>query len=113
MKKYFVIILILICIPNTIFWLAKNDPDKKKEFNSVYSFKIAKIRVTPTKKLIFYDKDNNEIYTYNHYISDTDGVSVGDSIYKGAKSKFLNIYKKNSEGVYKLYFTSPAELQFQ
>jgi len=113
MKKYFVIILILICIPNTIFWLAKNDPDKKNEFNSVYSFKIAKIRVTPTKKLIFYDKDNNEIYTYNHYISDTYGVSVGDSIYKGAKSKFLNIYKKSSEGTYELYYASPAQEQFE
>lgn len=72
----------------------------KKEFETKYNFVIDKIEITPTKRMVFF-KDNQEINLWNYTIMDNEDVLVGDLIYKEKCSKYLYIYRKDKQGLYK------------
>lgn len=73
----------------------------KREFISGYNFKISKICISPTKRMIFYDTKDREISFWNYTVMDYEDVSVGDSICKTPCSEFLYIYRKDDKGEYR------------
>jgi hypothetical protein len=76
--------------------------DAKQEDDLYYNFIITKIELTPTKKMIFYNK-GEEIFFHNFSIGENEDVKIGDKIVKEKDSKVLRIFRKNKDGGYKIY----------
>jgi hypothetical protein len=73
--------------------------DSQKELGKAYNFIITKIELTPTKLMIFYNKDE-EVFFNNFRIIYYEDVRIGDKIVKEKNSKVLKIFRKNKDGVY-------------
>lgn len=71
----------------------------KKEDSTYYNFVVTKIELTPTYRMILYDK-SKKILFHNFVIMDDEDVKIGDKIVKEKDSKVLRIFRKNKDGVY-------------
>ncbi|TKC06370.1 hypothetical protein FA047_13755 [Pedobacter frigoris] len=112
MKKTTIQAIIVIKMFFIVFFtIANTFVNSRKEFIEGYYFVINKIRVTPTKRLILYNKEGKEFLFWNYSIMLEERLSVGDSVFKAPCSEFLYLYKKNNKGEYgKFQKISPSGL---
>ena len=83
----------------------------RAEYQKSYNFKITRIRVTPTKTMVFYNDMNEEIQLWNYSIMSNEGVSIGDSISKAPCAKTLDVFRIDSMGKSRLFLRiNPQEL---
>jgi len=94
-KYIFLLFLCFLLVTIVISYI-----DSEKEFGKDYNFIITKIELTPTKLMIFYNKDE-EVFFNNFRIIYYEDVKIGDKIVKEKGSKILKIFRKNKNGVFK------------
>lgn len=99
LKKYWPLLFIFAAF---IFALVNTYIHSLRENNTVYNFVIIKTETTPTKTLVFYDKEK-KIALWNFKISESSGVRKGDWIYKPKHSDFLYVKRKYDDGIYKIF----------
>lgn len=113
MKKILVIagmMPVLFCITMILAYFTENsmlDENEKTE----YAFTIKGLHATPTKRLYINTGKEDLLFYRPFFLSERDSLRVGDSIYKGKGAEYLFIFRKNSEGDYKLYHRTKSELK--
>lgn len=88
------VLLFIIC--NTFF-------RSGNEYRTELNFKISKIEVSPTHSLKLFDAKGEGVLFWNYSIGDRQGIAVGDSIYKGACTEKLYVFKKDINNKYRFY----------
>ena len=96
MKPKYIFLLFICFFGITIIY---SYIQSRKEFRKDYNFIITKIEVTPTKLMIFYNKDE-EIFFNNFKIIYYEDVKIGDKIVKEKDSNVLRVYRKNKDGIF-------------
>jgi len=81
------------------FFFINSYIQSRKEFGTSYDFIITKIELTPTKSMIFYNK-NEQILFHNFLIGENEDVKIGDKVVKEKDSKVLRVFRKNKDGVF-------------
>lgn len=94
--------ILLIIVITTLFIFGNTYLNSKKEYQTELSFKIGKVKITPTNSLELFNVNDEKISLWNYTLMDNEGIGVGDSIYKGACSEKLNVFKNNN-ATYKFY----------
>lgn len=106
-KKYIIVLFITGAV---LFIFLNTFIRSRNEYQKSYNFVITKIDITPTNSLEFFNK-KEKIALWNYIISEDEGVEVGDLLCKKKCSKYLYIYKKNSNGNYIEYLkVAPSAL---
>ncbi len=98
---YIFLIIVLFSIINSLY-------QEKTEYKKTFNFIITKIEVTPTKSLVFYDKEK-KIYLWNYSIRDYQDIRIGDLLYKKANSNYIYFYRKDPNGKYYLYLKEKSQ----
>ena len=93
-KRYIIPTVIILGV---IFTFVNTYFKTKKEYGLSYDFVITKLDITPTRRFIFYDGEN-EIQLCGFIISSNENIKPGDVLYKPACSDKLQIVRKDVTG---------------
>lgn len=95
--------VLIVVIVVVLFVFGNTYVSSRKEYKTELNFKISKIDITPTNSLELYDMKGEKISLWNFTLISNEGIIIGDSIYKGAFSEKLYVFKRNNDNRYKYY----------
>jgi len=107
-KKYIVLIVVI----GALIYISANTYIKTRdEYKKSYNFVIERVEFTPTESVVVFD-GTEKIGFWNFSIRKGHDIEVGDLLKKDSCSDKLNIYRKQSNGEYKLNVTIELSERF-
>lgn len=91
----FLILVIVAIVANTYI-------QSRSEFLVIYNFKVSKIEISPTRSLTVYNNDK-KIDFWSFSIREGDDIKIGDRFFKDSCSQYLYIFRRDDNGIEKLY----------